>query len=539
MTNRRSRAQRWPLARSLSMMLTGVVVAAALLLLGASPSSAHTGFESSTPADQAIVEQPVEVVTIVFTGAAKPVGDGFVALNSDGVVQQPVSVSTPDDQVFTVLFDPPLAGGAIGVRWNVQAADAHPIEGAFSFTVTAPAATTTTSTESASTTTIPVGTGTQAPAAVVADTASPTTDAPGVTAAVSSDAGDATGSGAVPATVQSLDDFLAVDGSVPGETTALVGRILSLVGVALTLGGIAFVFSVLRGTRGEVRMILSGAAVLAGVLVVGAAIEYIGDARIGSESIGSEWSTQSGVATVLRLVGGLALIVGIVGTIRRGEDGSGDGLAHPRALSAAVVEEGVAVSARRGRSDDVARWVPTAQAWPVALGAAAILVSFWFDGHTVTRGFRPLHAVVNTVHVAAGSVWVGGVVALCAVVWSRRRESRPTRSAELVLRFSRIATLSLGAVVVAGGLMAFIVLDSVGDLTRTEWGQTLLLKTAAVMIAVGVGAYNHFRMVPALDAEPDSERLRSQLRSTVTVEAIILVFVVVVTAWLIAADTFR
>ena len=106
-----------------------VALAIALTLFGAAPASAHTGFESSTPADLSTVVAPVELVTISFTGPATPVGVGFVALNASGVVQEPVSVSTLDDQVFTIRFDPPLAGGDVGIRWNVQAVDSHPIEG--------------------------------------------------------------------------------------------------------------------------------------------------------------------------------------------------------------------------------------------------------------------------------------------------------------------------------------------------------------------------------------------------------------------------
>ena len=83
--------------------------------------------------------------------------------------------------------------------------------------------------------------------------------------------------------------------------------------------------------------------------------------------------------------------------------------------------------------------------------------------------------------------------------------------------------------------MAFLVLDSLGELTGTSWGQILLLKTAAVGIAMIGGAYNHFRLLPALEADPESPELLAELRSTITAEAIVLVFVVTVTAWLVAA----
>lgn len=124
---------------------------------------------------------------------------------------------------------------------------------------------------------------------------------------------------------------------------------------------------------------------------------------------------------------------------------------------------------------------------------------------------------------------------MAAVVWSRHRSDRPMRVVELVVRFSKIATIALASVVIAGGVMAVLVLDSFGELTGTPWGKILLLKTAAVGLAMIGGAYNHFRLLPALESDPESPEVLSELRSAVTAEAIMLVFVVAVTAWLVAA----
>jgi copper transport protein len=124
---------------------------------------------------------------------------------------------------------------------------------------------------------------------------------------------------------------------------------------------------------------------------------------------------------------------------------------------------------------------------------------------------------------------------MAAIMWWRYRSGRPMRVVELVVRFSKIAAISLASVVVAGGVMALLVLDSFGELTSTTWGQILLLKTSAVALAAIGGAYNHFRLLPALEANPESPELRAELRSTVTAEAILLTFVVIVTAFLVAA----
>lgn len=539
-----------------TLVALGALGALVFALLGpvgaAGVASAHTGFDSSVPADGDSVDQPVDVVTISFTGSSTPIDDGFVALDGDGTVRAPNAVDWDDSgdlQVYSLRFDPPLSGGDIGIRWSVLASDGHPREGSFAFAVTAslPPVTTPPTTTTAPETTTP---GTAAPPA----SAPPATDAPAesapadttaindsvaspstVPAIVVGDQGDdASGEAAAPV---SLDEFLAVDDEQPGETTALIGRVISLLAVAVSLGALAFAASALRGPRREAAALLRAVMVAAGVLVVGAAIEYVGVSRLIDESIGSAWSTSAGAATLLRLGGALAIIAGLVLTLRRGEF---QPLTAARPLSAAVLDDvtGQAVDTDVSSSNESRnRWRPTAHSWPLALGVALVLASFWFDGHTVSKGIRPFHAAVNTVHVAAGSIWVGGVVALCATLLARRRAGRERGTGELVVRFSRIATVALAAVVVAGAAMAVVVLDSFADLTGTEWGQTLLLKNAAVAVAIAAGAYNHFRLVPALDADPDSPELTARVRSTLVAESVILLFVVVVTAWLVAAST--
>ena len=514
----------------------GVLIALVGAVVNPTTALAHTGFESSTPAEGGVVDEPVELVTIVFTGEATPVGDEFIALTPAGVVQEPVSVTTVDDKIFSIRFDPALAGGQVGIRWNVQAADAHPIEGAFAFTVSAPAATTAPPTTTTPPTSAPdpaeqasVETADTTPAVAVEEVSPPA-------AQIDATLTDAAAAETVTPAAQSLDEFLTVDDSTPGETTATVGRLVGFLGVAVGLGAFAFVATALRGRRDEVWQVLNGVRVLGIVIAVGAAIEYVGVSRIGSESLTSGWSTAPGFATVLRLVGGLGLATGLAGTISRGR--VQHVMRRPsvvRSLSSAVIDDVDTQQAPMSGADPIVRWTPDARSWPALAGAMLIIASFWFDGHTVTKGFRPLHALVNSVHVAAGAIWVGGVVTMAAVIWSRHRSDRPMRVVELVVRFSKIATIALASVVIAGGVMAFLVLDSFSELTGTPWGKMLLLKTAAVGLAMIGGAYNHFRLLPALESDPESPELLTELRSTVTAEAIMLVFVVTVTAWLVAA----
>ncbi len=507
-------AERGP--RATSIQSVWVLVAGLLtiivgsLAISSGSVSAHTGFESSIPADGATLDAPLTTIIISFTNTASPAGDGFVVLDPTGKTRVPSSVSVVEDRVFTLTFDPPLTGGANGVRWSVAAPDAHPIEGSFSFTT--PAA------ELVDPLVADSETVAVAPETVTSDPNPPVANA------------------------VDLDTFLAVDSSRPGETVARIGRVISYGSLVIALGLLAFLATTLVGRRDELRAGFTAVRVLGASLALGAAIEYVGVARIAGAGLGDSWTASAGFSTVLRIVGGAILAVGFVPTIKRARSA-------PMSLSSAVLDmprttrsqghldsEGPrTVSDPDVQPNQNLRWVPDQGSWTIGVATAVILGSFWFDGHTVSRGPRVVHAVLNSVHVAAGSVWAGGVITMAALLWGRHRLGRPGHAHALVVRFSGVATVALGAVAVAGMIMAVFVLDSFGELTGTVWGRVLLLKIAAVAITSGFGAYNHFVLLPTLDAAPDDPAVEAAVRSSVTAEGILLAFVVVVTASLVAA----
>lgn len=477
-----------PRIRALLVALVTLVVA---MVSPTGSVRAHTAFESSTPAEGEVLDAPVDTVVLEFTGAATPVDGRIVALDGDGTERAPTTIETPDDRRVVLRFEPPLSGGPVGVRWSVRAPDAHVVEGALSFTVPS--------------------------AAASAPNAAPTTVAPAVPTA---------GEVAADTPSSELAAFLDVDGGRPGETTGLIGRIITFAGVVMAIGLVAVAATTVRGSRREVTGVVLAARAAGAVVAVGAVVEYIGLTRAEAFALGSAWYDTPGAAMALRFVGGLALALGLRTTFA-------DASARmTQALSAAVVEEAPPVT----RNERTTRWRPDATSWLAVAGLVALIVSFWFDGHTTSKGPRVVHVAVDTVHVVAGSVWAGGVVTLAALVWRRWRTGRPIDGAGLVLRFSRPATVSLVAVLAAGVLMAWVVLDSLGQLTSTEWGQVLLLKSGAVTLAAGFGAYNHLRLLPAYEADLGQPELDARLRATLTAEGIVLAFVVLVTAWLVAAS---
>lgn len=226
---------------SVRRLLFVIAVSVLTLLTAPSAVSAHTDLDFTLPDDGASVSEPVAEVTVAFTAAVELVGNGFEALDPQGTVLQP-PVVTDDDRVFRLLFDPPLAGGAVGVRYEIRADDGHVLSGSFSFVVDA--AVTPTTTPATSPPTEPPATeppATDAPATTAtspeATEPSPTTTAAEASAAPATSASTTSASTTVAATEESADD-----GSSIGVILAIVAAI------AIGLGG----FFVLRSrTSGE------------------------------------------------------------------------------------------------------------------------------------------------------------------------------------------------------------------------------------------------------------------------------------------------
>ena len=477
-------------------------------------ASAHTDFDSSTPAEGAVVDGPLTEVVVNFTNPAVIAGEGFELLDPTGAVRVPSSVDETDGTSFVLTFEPPLEAGSYGLRWKVQAGDAHPIDGAFQFEVTGLSS-----------------------ATLASDAASTASSNPPSTEAAAADGTAPPPSTNAAAASTSLDDFLNV-GSTSDESAAVgrVGRMISILGMIFGVGVLAALVWTIRGRREELDAQIAWIRLAGLVVFTGGFIEYAALAESDPASpFGTLLTTKPGVATVLKMAGGLAVMVGFHGS-------AGRIVAPTHSLSAAAATElssetlpKVASTARHQDAHGEHRWTPTSSAALGLVGYALVLSSFWFDGHTVSKGPWAIHSVANLVHLGAAAVWGGGVFAMTTVALMRRRRLERVGLAAMVVRFSSIATVSLVAVIVAGLAMTWMILDTPGDLFGTQWGRILVAKTAVVAVAAGLGGYNHFRLRPALEQRPDDPALAKELRVNLSIESAAFVAIVVLTAALVAS----
>jgi copper transport protein len=162
-------------------------------------------------------------------------------------------------------------------------------------------------------------------------------------------------------------------------------------------------------------------------------------------------------------------------------------------------------------------------AFAVALGFASGLS---LSGHSaVEPNASWLSQLADFAHLTAASLWAGGLVSLAFVVWPLAPELR--RSA--FLNFSRLATVLVAVLVLAGTYLSILRLPAVSDLWTSGYGRTLLVKIGIVCVALGWGALHHFVVRPRLERGEMPGGLRRSLLGESTIAlAVLLVAAVLV-----------
>lgn len=133
-------------------------LAFALLVVPASPASAHDELIGSSPAADAEVDALPAELTLSFSDAiSTDEGASEVQVTDAAGTTLTAGAPTAQDNVLTQPLEG-AASGAVTVLWKVVSSDGHPISGEFAFTVTPSTTPTPTPTSSATTTPTPTET---------------------------------------------------------------------------------------------------------------------------------------------------------------------------------------------------------------------------------------------------------------------------------------------------------------------------------------------------------------------------------------------
>jgi copper transport protein len=148
--------------------------------------------------------------------------------------------------------------------------------------------------------------------------------------------------------------------------------------------------------------------------------------------------------------------------------------------------------------------------WPAFLLGLAFSSGLSLSGHSAAdAGSSWKSELADWAHLSAACLWIGGLVQLTLVVWPLLPDLRRVA----FLSFSRLATVCVGVLLVAGVYLSILRLPRLHDLWTTGYGQVLLVKIGLVSLAFAWGGLHKLVAVPAVARGSAGvlERLRGSL----------------------------
>ena len=170
---------------------------------------------------------------------------------------------------------------------------------------------------------------------------------------------------------------------------------------------------------------------------------------------------------------------------------------------------------------------------------ALLLLTESLSGHAADSGTLSAAVLADWLHLAAVSVWMGGLFFLASALRRWFASASSADSSEFlrtVKRFSKLAGLCVAVIAATGGFQFWHRVGSVAALLQTPYGQTLTAKLVLVLALLSLGALNRYVIVPKLSSVKETSR---KLSKTVVFEIGLALAVLVCVAILLQLPPAR
>jgi copper transport protein len=132
------------------------------------------------------------------------------------------------------------------------------------------------------------------------------------------------------------------------------------------------------------------------------------------------------------------------------------------------------------------------------LAGAAVLLIPGAVGHAGQTSPRGLSILFDFTHLAAGALWLGGLLGLLVLWLSLGSTDRARTLGVVVPRFSNVALVSVMVLIASGTGATIVHMPTVNALWQTGYGVAILVKIGLVAAALVLGSINLLRTTPGL-----------------------------------------
>jgi copper transport protein len=166
----------------------------------------------------------------------------------------------------------------------------------------------------------------------------------------------------------------------------------------------------------------------------------------------------------------------------------------------------------------------------VVLSGAAVLLVPGLSGHAAQTSPRGLSLLFDWTHLAAGSIWIGGLAGMLVFWRTLPAGTRVPGLAVAVPRFSNVALGSVLVLIASGTGASLEHLPTIGSLWQTSYGQAILVKIGLLTLTIPIAAVNLLRVKPGLSRADVAETAARLLRRLVGLEVALVAGIVLAAA---------
>ena len=154
------------------------------------------------------------------------------------------------------------------------------------------------------------------------------------------------------------------------------------------------------------------------------------------------------------------------------------------------------------------------RALAIALLVAAFAYTRSLVSHAADQGDLNWMVILDWSHLLLIGAWVGEVLVATLLVLPRLDRVRDSHdSAAFAPALSHSATVILIGVVITGVIKAWLSVGSPTYMIGTAYGQVLIVKLVFVSVAVALGGFNRFVVLPKLNSDTQSIARDTAIRS--------------------------
>jgi len=174
---------------------------------------------------------------------------------------------------------------------------------------------------------------------------------------------------------------------------------------------------------------------------------------------------------------------------------------------------------------------------PMLVMSLALISTTSLIGHGAASGETPA-LVLDYIHNLVAAVWIGGIfyfVFTLLPTFSQLKESnREKMSLVLIPRFSIAFIIAVGIVIITGPTLMWFLESDVGLITKSVYGQLIILKITIAAVMVGLGGFFQFKVQKNAEKNFSSGKIsvHKKLKKSLKIDAVLGVILLGVVALL-------